>query len=339
MCWNRKSFARFALRVVEPATGEAKIYRLCFALQNTMNACVLELHESEEADVAIGEVGYQAAMALTYDHIFRYVRCNFHYSDDGLWSAAAKLTVLPNLRFHSKNVMVADGEWRDWEEVATWFPPIPKNDGGRKSAEEDGPGKFEEDVWTRNPWMANWLKFGDQTGIEAESKRRKGASDWKAKHPYAHILEAEDVCAVLDDKRHELELALVALGTPDYQCVLRGGDDLLARTGRPYDTVRMEAKSKDAEDFARSHSLKLSFNMGVDLYDMADCKLVSSQWASRCQHFLDQYRENGNEWDEGFLTGWAEHPGLAAAYARGNADLRARITQVRGLKPKRPAVE
>ena len=87
-----------------------------------------------------------------------------------------------------------------------------------------------------------------------------------------------------------------ATETPDYRLVLRGGDDLFARIGRHYDAVRLECSTDDSRTFARRHKLELSFGMDIDKYDAVDCKLVCRQWGSFCQHFLDQYRDNGEVW-------------------------------------------
>ena len=129
------------------------------------------------------------------------------YSDDAVWSAASTAQALPNLRYHSDSVMVADGDWRTWDEVSAWlpsFPHAPRAAGHGTS--DDKPGGFEEDVWTRNPWMANWLKLGDQGRNGGVSGgRRVGAGGVKTtEHLYAHLLEAADVMDVLEAKRTEM---------------------------------------------------------------------------------------------------------------------------------------
>jgi hypothetical protein len=335
VCWNRNSFVKYGLKILEPSTGVEKIYRLSFALQSPLLVCAVELREVERVDIAIGEVGYHAAMAMRDDHVFSY-NCDFHYSDDAVWSAASTAQVLPNLRYHSDNLMVANGDWRPWAEVRAWFPDVPHAPrGGETATSGDSPGGFEDDVWTRNPWMANWLKFGNQDSKSCVSGGRVGAGAIKPLlHPYAHLVEAADVMDVLEAKRHELDLMAAATETPDYRLGLRGGDDLFARTGRHYDAVRCECASDDAENFARNHKLKLSFGMDIDMYDESDCKLVCRQWGAHCQHFLNQYRDNAALWEDAFLEGWVEDPELAAAYARGSKVLRTRIDQVRRLRPK-----
>jgi hypothetical protein len=182
--------------------------------------------------------------------------------------------------------------------------------------------------------MAHWLKFGDTKGKSDGCETGAGSSTDKARHPYAHLLEAEDVMDVLEKKRWELDLVGVSGRSPDYQCVLRGGDDLFARTGEYYDTVRVETNSEAAEAFHRANRLHLSFNMDVDKYDMDDCRLVCAQWVSRCQHFLGQVRDVDGVWDDAYLDGWDEDPALGVAYARGDRDLQARIDQIRNLRPR-----
>ena len=164
--------------------------------------------------------------------------------------------MLPNAQHVGRNRVVCNGDWRSWEEVSAWFPAVPAEKHTKESAK---PG-FEEDVWTANPWMAQWLAFGD--GSSSSSCQKSEGKKPRPDHPYAHVIEVEDVMRVLEEKRLELGLVAAASDTPDYVILLRGGKDLFERTGRYYDTLRVECVTDAVEDFSRTPQFTVEFWYG-----------------------------------------------------------------------------
>jgi len=330
VCRNREVFKDYILKIVEPS-GSTGFFKLAVALQKPLVGCFLELEEEIKPDLLVSEVGYQRAMAENHDFTFTYVDQKFSYSDDGVWSHESVVHVLTHTSLIGNARIIANGGWHEWEEVVTWFAPV--GEGVDESEDEVEPPKdanFEDDVWTRNPWMAHWLAFGDGSAANtAKPTHRKPA----CANPFEHEVQLEDVMAALDAKRMELGLEGAAHLTPDFQLVLRGGMALYKKTGRYYDGIRVECLSDDAEQFARDFNLKLSFTMDLDLYDESDCRLICTLWSSLMQHWLEAYRHAG-EWRAEFLHGFHEEAAVQEAYGRGSPELKLRIEQCRRMRPR-----
>jgi hypothetical protein len=139
---------------------------------------------------------------------------------------------------------------------------------------------------------------------------------------------------VLEAKRIELGLVHLATDTPDYQITLRGGENLHIRTGRYYDSIRAEAQTQQANDFASECQLNRSFAMDVILYSEEACKVICKGWAARMQFLLNQFVDNGCTWHDVFLEGFEEDPAIEAAARDGDAALRRRIGAMRAPKPR-----
>jgi hypothetical protein len=339
MCWNRVFFSGCVIQVHEPDGGaEGCIYKFVFGMQNPHLVCFAPLLRNEAPIPTIGEVGHAAFARDVFDHSFKLVNHSFVYSDDGVWSADSTVSVLINAQHSSDNIVSADGDWRCWDDISAWFVSLPVEvEEKDRAAKPDDPA-WEHDVFTMNPWMSEWLKFGDgntdkhsphsgSTGVGGHGMARRA-------EPYRDLLDCEAVMDALQAKREELDLVALSLATPDYGIVLRGGKDLFVRTGRHFDVIRAEASSDDAIDFATQHGLNKSFGMDVDTYDEAACRTVCAGWAALLQFFLDQYRANGRTWDDELLAGFAENPEVAALCVGATPALLRRITLMRSAAPK-----
>ena len=100
LCWNREFFCKCIIKVEEPAGVEPHIYKFLFAMQNPYLVCMMRLEEDTVPAPRLADVGHAAFMRDSFDHVFKFeIGDNrIEYSDDGVWSAASKITVLTNVR-------------------------------------------------------------------------------------------------------------------------------------------------------------------------------------------------------------------------------------------------
>ena len=148
-------------------------------------------------------------------------------------------------------LVVADGGWLPIAAVQAFLPPLPVAGARDKEAGDPVAASFEDDIYSQNPWLADYLKWGLQgrhssgKASTATTPREGGGLDDMETEAFGEEGEAELVFAELLRRRAELDLDGPA-ATANFHVVLRGGAWLFHHAGKACDSGRGEAASADA---------------------------------------------------------------------------------------------
>ena len=281
-------------------------------------------------------------MLQHWDHRFEVDWTDLAWSNQGLWSSDSRVLVLPDCEHREGAIVVADGEWQDFDVIAALFPHVPQSTENRLSTASLSIKLAEACVFTLHPWLEGFLKSGQIKQCDAKGKRAGELGGHAANHdralgnPHQDVVESEALMDALLSKRRDLGLEASAGGSA-FGVVLRGGPDLFRRTGKMYDELRGQACHATAEHFLVEWGLKKSFSASLNLYGEAAAQTLAESWVSKLQWCYDMVESQGPtfSFSVDVLKEWAEPPALQTLWVEGNQATRARISHIRSLCPKR----
>jgi hypothetical protein len=161
--WNRNWCASAVFKIEEPSGST--FWKFVFGKQSPILACMVALLEKPSPDALLQDVLAHDVASASWDFVFEEVWSEFAFSDDGRWSPAWPCFVLPDVVYGRGKDLVADGDWIPFEEVKAMFPELPAHAALEVPEVAEVAPTFDEDVYTRNPWLADYLKWGsDRVG-------------------------------------------------------------------------------------------------------------------------------------------------------------------------------
>ena len=164
--WNRNWAATCIFKVEEP--DGPTCWKFVFGKQNPLFACMIRLVEKPSLDPLLGDVPPCEVAASSWDFCFEEVLSDFAFSDDGRWSPDWPCTILPGVTYSKGRDLVGDGPWLDLETAKAEFPELPPAGDDGEDMDEAVPGTFDEDIYTKNPWLADYLKWGKDRSADAQ---------------------------------------------------------------------------------------------------------------------------------------------------------------------------
>ena len=133
-------------------------WKFVYGMQNPMVVCLTRLYELPASEPIMRDASLDDMIGNSWDFTFYEDLSNFVYSDDGHFRPEQACWVLPGLCYRRGNHLVADGRWLTLAEVLLMFPTLPANPPAKEVKEESA---FEEDIFSRNPWLEDYIKFGE----------------------------------------------------------------------------------------------------------------------------------------------------------------------------------
>jgi hypothetical protein len=324
------------VKIVDPTHGDDRFYRFCFAMQNPLVVGLLSVSEASLPELPYAWIGAHEAMCDTWEHTFAVgAWMDMHYTDDGTFSSASQCYLLMNTTHRmGTSCFVADGEWSSIDDVKGWLGAadfVETLDDDSK----DNP-TFDMDVFTRHPFLADWLCFGDgkfeHKATNGHSRGGGSSHDdrWHTSHgDMSYMVDEDDIMDALLKKRLELDLASDSHAT-GFHIGLRGGPALAARTGEAFDGLRAECCEERTKAWARLAGLRLSFTVVIRFGDDL-CRTLCEAWVARMTYLYTMYTD-GDVYTPALDT-FSESPSLTIEYDRGSVETRARINQIRSLRP------
>ena len=290
IAWNRKWFSTACLRI--DSDEGITYWKFMYALQSPYMVCLVRLKPSTVRTSLLQCACWDDVVAQSWDFVFDVELGEFMYSDDGWWKPVWDVWILTNAAYGAECSVVTDGAWIRWTEVSSMLN-APRPTPAPGPAPNLAPSTFEDDIYSRNPWVASFLRWhsDDSEALATSTKRRRlsteqADADTTTSGPKQEVVDA---CAVMDallSKRAEL-LAEAPPRHEYFRIWLRGGPDLKARTGKDYDGLRGLACSTTVEQWCRAVGLRISFTVSLDLYGEDVCTVLCNAWVARMQCFRD----------------------------------------------------
>lgn len=203
-----------------------------YGKQNPIIVCMVRLTEVEPEHRWLHEArgggggGGGLSELHSWDFAFQVHWDQFVWTDSGHWDPEWVCRVLPHATYTGENRLVADGDWLSLDVVQSFFiePPLEPVEDMRRH--EVAP-TFEKDVYSQNPWVADFLKWnqtderGHNTNVPKSASQARGGG--RAEAPFAEMLDAEAVMDALLAKRAEVEVLDEGEAAPDFAIGVRGG--------------------------------------------------------------------------------------------------------------------
>ena len=155
---NRVFCSSAVFRVVEPGQDEHTLWKFVFGKQQPVLCCMMRLHEIDLPAPLLGEVEHVADGA--WDFAFYEDWGSFVFSDDGVFSPGSTCEILADVRYVRGKTLVGDGRFLPFADVAAMFDELPELAAHGEEEEEPKAGTFEDDVYSKHPWLANYLHRG-----------------------------------------------------------------------------------------------------------------------------------------------------------------------------------
>ena len=159
--WNRQWCASAIFKIEEPSGP--RCWKFVFAKQSPIFACVVLVVPVAAPGALLGEVPLHEVADSAWEYAFREGWSRFAFSDDGVWKPEWPCSILPGVCYASGRMLVGDGPWLPLREAMSLFPKLPEGEVAGQTGSEDNDQEaatFDGDVFNRNPWRADDLKWG-----------------------------------------------------------------------------------------------------------------------------------------------------------------------------------
>jgi hypothetical protein len=337
--WNREFFSTSCVKL-ESDEGSS-FWKFVYAKQSPIVVTMAQLTPLEVPvpllqGVPACEMGFRV-----WDHVFEidWGRCEF--SDDGPWHEDARCWVLPNAMHWEVRLVVADGDWLPIAAVQAFLPRVPVAEARDKESGDPVAPSFEDNIYSANPWLADYLKWGRQDrhssgkASTATTPRAGGGLDDMETELFGEEGEAELVFEELLRRRSELGLSGPAK-TANFHVVLRDGPWLFHHTGKACDSVRGEAASPDAAGWCEAAGMQKSFTASLAAYGESVALLLCRAWVAKMEYLYDLacVEGPGFAFTPAALSDFNEDPEVELCFHGGDQAVRRRIAQVRDMKPR-----
>lgn len=334
---QRDFFASAIFQIHEPSGSS--FWKFVFAKQSPIVLCAVALTPQDMSEPLLRDCDASEMSSNSWDHSFLINWSQFHFSDDGVWQVEWPCSVLRSSCHCSGKRVCADGDWMPMEVMQSFFPKVPEL--ARDVEKKTQCATFEHDIYTQNPWLAEYMKWGatSQDGSGAKPAGRRSAKQpGGSEHQRGdrdEFVDAEVVMEALLRKKLELDLAAPPSDS-DFQVSLRGGQWLYKTTGKEFDSVRGEAHTADAVTWCAQAGMQKTFTAAIDSYGDKVATSLCRAWASKMQYLFDLYRDEGPdiECTKEVLRDWEEPPDLQECYSAGHEALRRRVDQIRAMAPR-----
>ena len=186
---NRTHFANALFKFDSP--GGPGYWKFVYAKQQPHVVCLVALREVEGTQGLARELAAVDLMMTDWDHVYEEDWACFAWSDDGAWKPEWGLSVLFGSAYIRGRRLAADGRWLPWSEVLHMWPEIklPRGETAEAKAVGEEQVTFDADVYSRNPWLADFLKWGPLRESRASTKASPAASS--ARPPEGRPQEAD----------------------------------------------------------------------------------------------------------------------------------------------------
>ena len=105
-----------------------------------------------------------------------------------------------------------------------------------------------------------------------------------------------------------------------------------------YDAFQASAREADAQKFCADWQLPREATFHISVYSEEGCFILATAWCHKLQWFYDKALADGFEmvtFGQGDLEAYPEPADVAELHDRGGARVRARISSLRALRPRR----